>query len=385
MFGALNDTALKRKLTALPVDEWQKLFESSPLQMTLNASLLSKDANYAVLQSALINMKKKLPHPAFIIIAGDFIWHNATTADSVLKKKTIRFIAGLFKSRFPGVPIIPEMGNNDTYGNDYAMQDPKFLKDFANAWEPNLPRASADSLKANGYYTCKTDNLKLIVINSSMLSYGSNYPQAAKMFTWLQRNLTATNGKNVWIVSHIPPGMNGYNNAPMWNINFTQQFVSDIVKYSAVVKFMIASHTHLNDFRVVYDASKNMEPVSFMRIVPSICSNHGNYPSFEIAEFNNDGEVIKETNHYLNLNTIPQFKNIEQVIWADTLSLPSSLKLGKINANNFSKLISDIKTDKTGQLLNNYIRFYNMGTPIDSAYTINHSNYMNYLRADSLK
>src|SRR6201999_1457489 len=153
MFNAHNDTALRTRLMVTPVSGWQKLFENTPAESNISVALLGQDANYAILHSALKNMKERLAAPAFIIIAGDFIWHNATPADSVLKRKTIQFIAGLFKSNFPGVPIVPAMGNNDTYGDDYILQDPKFLNDFADAWEPNLPKHAANELKAQGYYT----------------------------------------------------------------------------------------------------------------------------------------------------------------------------------------------------------------------------------------
>lgn len=384
---SLTDTVLKRKLEHSTFDEWKKYFESSPAAMTLDSTLLGQDANYAVLQSAIFNMKKKLPDPAFIIIAGDFIWHNATPADSILKKKTILFIARLFKENFPHSLIIPTMGNNDTYGNDYALQDPKFLKDFARAWEPNLPQASADSLKVHGYYTCETGNLKVIVLNSAPLDSIYHYPQQADtMLNWLHNQQANANGKNIWILTHIPPGLNGYNNEPMWNGANSQTFVNDIVKYAPEVKFMIGSHTHFNDFKVVYDHSRAPAPVAFMRIVPSVCSNHGNYPSFEIAEFNSStNQVIHETNWYLNLKVASKTKTRPDVIWTDTLSLPSSLKMADVSAISFSKLIDQIKADKTGEMLHRYVDFYNVGTNIPAAKTINESNYLNYMRADSLK
>jgi len=388
LYGASStDTALKRKLETWSFAEWKQYFESSPAQMTLDSTLLYQDATYAVLRSALYNMKKKLPHPAFIIIAGDFIWHNATTGDSILKKKTIQFIARLFKEHFPGALIIPAMGNNDTYGNDYALQDPKFLKDFAAAWEPNLPTPSADSLKAHGYYTCETGNLKVIVLNSAPLDSIYHLPQPAGiMLNWLHNELANANGKNIWILMHIPPGLNGYNSLPMWDAGNAQTFVNDIVKYAPEVKFMVASHTHFNDFKVVYDNSRIPAPVSFMRIVPSICSNHGNYPSFEIAEINSTTyQVTGETNWFLNLKHPSNTKGTAEITWKDSVILPSSLKLGAINAGNFSKLINHIKADKTGHMLKSYVNFYNVGTPFDSAATINRSNYSNYMRADSLK
>ncbi len=384
LFGSHRDTALKRKLEKASFDEWKKIFENSNVQMTINASLLFQDANYGILKSALANMKAKLPNPAFIIIAGDFIWHRATPADSVLKRKCLQFIALLFKEHFPGATIIPAMGNNDTYGADYIPQDPKFLNDFAEAWAPNLPKSSGDQLKNQGYYSYETGNLKLMVMNSALLSLGSHYPQAPAMFSWLQTNLSDSKTKNVWIVMHIPPGLNVYNGSNFWNVDYTQTFINSVVKYSSKIKLSIASHTHFNDFRVFYNAANN--PVSYMRIVPSIGSNHGNNPSFEVAEFNNTTcRVIKETNYYLDLAALPKNKVVTQAVWDDTISLPAGLKLGEISAAGFSKFTDKVKADQSGQLIEDYKKFYTVGTKIDSSIRINRVNYLKYLRADSLK
>jgi len=382
-----GDSVLEKKLINSSFAEWKQYFEGFAPQMAINTNLLFKDANYGVLQSALINMKKQLPDPAFILIAGDFIWHGATPADSVLKKKCILFIAGLFKEYFPNALIVPAMGNNDTYGPDYALQDPKFLNDFASAWEPNLPGPSADSLKASGYYTAETGNLKLMVINSASLNFGSNYkPQAEAMLNWLDNNLANANGKNVWILMHIPPGLNSFNKKNFWNTAYADAFIHSIVKHSGSVKLMIASHIHLNDFKVVYDNSRSPKAVALIRIVPSICSNHGNNPSFEVAEFNTaTGNIVNETNWYLNLGTIPKDKETQQITWTDTLNSARSLEMKGVGAEDFSKLIDHIKADKTGQMIKRYADFYDVGTKADSAIFINHATYMNYLKADSLK
>jgi len=122
-----------------------------------------------------------------------------------------------------------------------------------------------------------------------------------------------------------------------------------------------------------------------MRIVPSICDNHGNNPSFEVTAFNGvTGDVISETNHYLNLAAVPVGNNDVNINWANTL-VTTDLLSGKINAANFSGLINKVKTDKTAATLTKYINFYTVGTKIDSAYRINRTNFMNYLQADSLK
>jgi hypothetical protein len=206
------------------------------------------------------------------------------------------------------------------------------------------------------------------------------------MLKWLNNTLADAGGKNIWILTHIPPGTNAFNGSNFWNAAFTREFVSDIVKYAPEVKIMIASHTHFNDFKVIYDNSKSPVPFALLRIVPSVCSNHGNYPSFEVAEFNAaTNDMIRETNYYLNLKNVAKDKGKTETAWTDSISVRPTLKLAEVNAVSFSKLIDNIKSDKTGQMLKSYIHFYTVGTDADSSITINSRNYLKYFKADSLK
>jgi hypothetical protein len=386
LFGSSEkDSVLKRNLERWSFEEWKKYFENTPAEMQLDSTLLFKDANYAVLSSAMANMKKRLSHPAFIVIAGDFIWHGAIPADSLIKKKSLLFIARLFKENFPGTLIVPAMGNNDTYGNDYELQTPKFLKDFANAWMPNLPTPSADSLKKNSYYTCEDGNFKFIVINSALVDAQSNYPQSAAMLKWIEANLDNANGKNIWIVTHIPPGLNSFNDKDFWKKAYSQEFVNAVNKHASSVKLMICSHTHFDDFKIFYDNSPSPVPVALLRIVPSVCSNHGNYPSFEVADVNAlTGKLIDETSWYLNLAKAPKGVRPSTIIWPDSINLKKTLKITAINAAALSQFITKVKTDTSGQTMKDYAAFYNVGTPI-SPLTINKKTYLKYLKADSLK
>ena len=383
LFGARSDTALYTLLQRTPVSGWQKIFEASKAQTTISSALLGKDANYAVLRSSLSNMKQTLPNPAFIIIAGDFIWHGAKPQDSVLKRKSIRFVANMIKERFAGVTIIPTMGNNDTYGFDYALQDAAFRSDFAEAWQPNLPAASAAQLKGRGYYALNKGDMKFLVINTASCSLNSQYPtEAAEMLKWIAAELAMPSAKHVWLLMHIPPGLNGFNNKNMWNVQSAQTFVNTIVQYAAKVKLSIAAHTHFNDFKVFYDAAG--KPASLMRIVPSICSNHGNNPSFEVAEYSTTtGNLLNESNYYLNLMQLPT--NTNEYLWSDVLGSKQTLGLSKINAAALSGFIDTLNTAKTQIPLKAYMGYYNLNTPVDTLYTINTSNYKNYLKADSLK
>ncbi|MDB5135460.1 MAG: Calcineurin-like phosphoesterase [Mucilaginibacter sp.] len=315
------DTNLRNELTTSDTLEWERLLGDHIAANPLDSNSRGYDSNFYLLRSAIDAMGAKVPHPAFIVIAGDFIWHawyrkersndtvlfdkNIPGQEQTLKTKSIQFIAYLFHKKFPGVPVIPALGNNDSDNGDYTVGSTGFLNSFATAWKLNKPgeiTADLSRFDTAGYYTAARGNLKFVVLNSTLVKRGAVqfHSRGINMMQWLGTELSGS--KNVWIISHIPPGKNGFDGGDMWdtsNGNPLNMFIDSITKHPDVVKLIIASHTHFNDFKVI--TTKNNTPVTYMRIVPSIGMDHRNNPSFEVADFDNAGRIAEETTFYLNI------------------------------------------------------------------------------------
>ncbi|MBS1527107.1 MAG: metallophosphoesterase [Bacteroidetes bacterium] len=310
------DTQLRDELALSPVEYWQSILDAYFKKggaKPLDGLKRGYDSNYPLLVSAIDAMAKQVSRPRFIIIAGDFLWHqyyghtNDTVAFALpgqqraLKDSTIKFIAYLFKSKFPGTAFIPALGNNDTGGDDYSKQGQDFLHHFALAW--NLAKLNVDTAKYDrtGYFvaeTSKASDPKIVVLNSSLISNKKRdayQKDARQMFDWLDNVLSQPDNKNVWVISHIPPGADLY---PDYNAKLLNKITT-----SPNVKYYIAGHTHFNDFRVIYDEKAAKVYPLIIRIVPSIGSNHDNSPSFEVAEIGKDYTLTKETNYVLNSET----------------------------------------------------------------------------------
>jgi hypothetical protein len=59
--------------------------------------------------------------------------------------------------------------------------------------------------------------------------------------------------------------------------------------------------------------------------------------------------------------------------------------MSKIDAESFSKFVDEVKSDQSWRALENYKKFYTVGTRVDSSIRVNRVNYMKYLKADSLR
>lgn len=356
------------------------------------------DTNPELLEQSLKAMQQTLPNPDFIVIAGDFIWHgdraNNNQIDTATKSRIIKTVSGLFQKYFPHVPVIATLGNNDTYQNDYDIQDSNFLNFFANQWEKGGTKVFNTPFRQKGYYaytmTEKHPDLEFVVLNTTLLSVNNSTKgynaKADTMMQWLDSTLAdaKNKGQKVWIVSHIPPGKNVYeilNHKPdttMWYGNYSQTFTNLVVKYVPQIRLSIASHTHFNDFRVFCDAAG--QPVSYMRVIPSISPNHYNNPSFEVADFDKDYRLTNETTYYLDL------KNLSTTGFV--FKPACGINTSGISAETPAGILGFINSHSTlqSQVPAGYIQFYNVGAqPVENTTNCCDKTFYEYLNTSVLK
>src|SRR5687767_3539142 len=72
-FNPFADPALVTKLEAADVSEWDAILASST---STAFSTYGSDVNDPLLRSAIAEMQKQLPSPAFVLISGDFLAHG---------------------------------------------------------------------------------------------------------------------------------------------------------------------------------------------------------------------------------------------------------------------------------------------------------------------
>src|SRR4051794_38361533 len=177
-FDPFSAAALFPRLAAEPADRGgATLHGSRPAGINPRGT----DSNDALLQSSLDDARARCPRPAFVLYPGDFMahrWHEkydklagrshleAPVAYRAFTAKAVRYLPGEFRRRFTGTPVLPTLGNDDSYCGDYMVEpDGPFLAMFAAAWEPLLgpgPDAAAfrDTFARGGYYTIALPGLK---------------------------------------------------------------------------------------------------------------------------------------------------------------------------------------------------------------------------------
>lgn len=331
-FNPFADPAIVSKLEAADASQWGAILASSSVT---TFSTYGSDVNDPLLRSAIGEMKKQLPSPAFVLISGDFLAHGfqknyqqyatdkSQTAYTAFVKKTMAYVASVFRDAFPDVRIYPTLGNNDSDCGDYAVApNGAFLADFRDVWSPIVRSRSFDRrFPTGGYYKADVPalkNVRVIALNTNFFSTSYKNPcgkpgpdPGVRELEWLdgELRLARIEGKRVWLLYHIPPGMNVYNTvesggscpnlAPetFWKDEYTKKYLSITAAHRKTIAGSFAGHTHQDEFRIATE--------DFIHITPSVTPIFGNNPAFEIVDVQRHGDVVGYTSWHLPNVTLP--------------------------------------------------------------------------------
>lgn len=331
-FNPFADPSLVTKLEAADAPEWGAILATSTMT---SFSTYGSDINDPLFRSAIGEMRRQIPSPAFVLISGDFLAHGfnksyqqyatdkSQAAYTAFVKKTNAYIASVFAEAFPGVRIYPTLGNNDSDCGDYAVTpNGAFLADFRDVWSPIVRSRSFDRrFPTGGYYHADVPslhNVRLISLNANFFSTsyedpcGKPGPDAGlRELAWLDDELRLARdlGKRVWLLFHIPPGMNVYNTVEssaacpdpepqtFWKDEYTRKYLRITAAHRKTIAGSFAGHTHQDEFRIATG--------DFIHITPSITPIFGNNPAFEIVDVKRNGDITGYTAWHLPNVTLP--------------------------------------------------------------------------------
>jgi sphingomyelin phosphodiesterase acid-like 3 len=347
-FNPFADPTLAADLAKAPVHKWEAILNrTSPTAY----SPYGQDTNWWLLRSALDAMRKAEPDPTLVMVTGDLLAHGFsekyakaitdTNRDHyrAFVSKTVSFIALELRERYSKPQIFLTPGNNDNDCGDYNIEaGGAFLSDTA--WTARgLVREGGRFMgqwKSLGSYTLQPRHihgLRIVSVNSVFFSNkyesksfadGCSAVQSdgpARTFSWLESTLSraAQNHEKVWIMMHIPPGIDGYSTmvryrslsqaassapqdlcsqaiVPMWKPFWTDLFDRLVAQYPTTITAIFAGHDHTDDFRV---SQAGQAAQQFVLIDPPVSPIYGQNPSFRVVTFAAGGTLTDQTTWYL--------------------------------------------------------------------------------------
>lgn len=349
-FDPFHDPGKAKQLASTPVAQWASVLNSppSPDQAEAFADLQQKcgargvDTPYPLLTAAIQGMQAKVTNPDFITVSGDLVAHAFDCRYKALVQpqpagsyaefvaNTVEFVVNELRGAYPGVPIYVALGNNDTDCGDYQL-DPHdaFLTRAATAIAGALPpdgrRHAAAEFVTGGYYSVTMAppmlDTRIIVLNDVFFSPGykscsgtANPAAAAAEVAWLGQTLAQAHedGQNVWVMGHIPPGVNVYSTVKgipdVCGTGSAEMFMDSgkldglLTQYSGIVRLGIFAHTHMDEVQLLMPEGGDVTGAVPVKLVPSISPVDGNNPSFTVAKVDPPTAGLKDFDVFVGSN-----------------------------------------------------------------------------------
>jgi endopolyphosphatase len=134
-----------------------------------------------------------------------------------------RWVLGLVEERFPGVPIVPNLGNNDIIPHNIMFPGPNSMtKAYEDIWQDHIPQGEQDTFREGGYYAKEVIEDDLAIISLNTLYWydanaatrgckGRNDPGSIEL-AWLEDTLAYYRNKSmqVQMIGHVPPTAGNY-------------------------------------------------------------------------------------------------------------------------------------------------------------------------------
>jgi sphingomyelin phosphodiesterase acid-like 3 len=394
-FNPFADPTLVPELASAPVRKWEAILNRSK---PAAYSPYGQDTNWWLLRSAFDAMLKTDPDPALVMITGDLLAHGfpqayaKATHDTkpehyrAFVSKTVSFITAELRQRYNKSQILLTPGNNDDECGDYDIEGGgPFLQDSARTAR-SLARANGQftaDWKSLGSFTVRprsTPGVRIVSVNSVFFSnkyQAANFAESCahvdskaptQTFAWLESTLSraAQNHEKVWLMFHIPPGIDGYATmvsyrslsqaadspaaskddlcsraiVPMWKPYWTGLFQHLVAEYQATITAMFAGHDHTDDFRVLH-GSKN--DAQFVLINPPISPIYGQNPAFRVVTFAGGGQLVDQTTYYLT-NLLTAQSDVPGV-WTQEYSFVEKWHSPRLDAASLNTIYDQMRSD----------------------------------------
>ena len=348
-FDPYRDPAKVSALEGAAPKEWARIL-SAPASATqaaaydaLQATCHARgvDSSWSVVESTLHAAHAQTPRPMFVTVSGDLLTHNfdcrlrtltPTASDEDVARfaeKTVAFVVLQLRKAFPGVPVYVALGNNDSGCADYhETSGSDFLrsadKSVASGFDASLEqktvlKAFSDRGDFSVVLPHRMRHTRLIVLDDVFESEqfkdcggGPDPDETNQQLLWLQAQLDSArkDHQTVWVMAHIPPGVNAYASFHKYISSPDQMcamktptmmlgsdaLAETLAESSDIVRLVIFGHTHMDEIKLLKDGAGHVVPA---KLVPSVSPVNGNHPAFTVAQLNPQTATVTDYTVYV--------------------------------------------------------------------------------------
>jgi Glycosyl hydrolases family 43/Calcineurin-like phosphoesterase len=258
--------------------------------------------------------------PSFIIYLGDLPRH--AIADSIVGSmadagKTLTDLRNI--ATRSNTPLLFVPGNNDSPDSDYGQFSPSLFQndpEAISAWPAvGTTTISTTLYQELGCYSSyplgPNTKLRIIVLNTVLYTWNYQSPnhnvECQEQIAWLGQQLrqTRANHEMALIAMHVPPGQDTYKHASFWttkppvnNTTIQNSFLDTIDRYHTNIIGLLASHTHMDGFKRLYNKDKQF--IALLISDPGIAPSASNNSAFKLIRYDNQYRLMASDTYFHN-------------------------------------------------------------------------------------
>ncbi len=267
-----------------------------------------------------INQVLTTDKPGFIIYLGDLPLHKPPTAIDTTMYAAGKILADLRNiSTKTHTPLLFVPGNNDSPDSDYGKFSTTLFQndpDGGADWPAiGATKISTTLYQKFGCYSAyplgRKAKLRVIVLNTVLYTWNYQSPnhdtECGEQIAWLGQQLrqTRANHEMALIAMHVPPGQDTYKHASFWttkppvnNTTIQNSFLDTIDRYRANIIGLLASHTHMDGFKRLYN--KDQQFIALLISDPGIAPSAYNNSAFKRIRYDNQYRLMASDTYFHN-------------------------------------------------------------------------------------
>eukprot|EP00929_Paragymnodinium_shiwhaense_P015895 TRINITY_DN12399_c1_g1_i1.p1 TRINITY_DN12399_c1_g1~~TRINITY_DN12399_c1_g1_i1.p1 ORF type:complete len:607 (+),score=96.14 TRINITY_DN12399_c1_g1_i1:37-1857(+) len=289
------------------------------------------DAPSALFESA-VDAAAGLGEMDFVLFTGDFVRHAQNILENPWQNVTsiVNNASKVLVSAFPTLSArqfaVGSLGNDDSPMN---YEENITTEANSNSWLANMahvfidagamPADAAYNYSYGGYWERRLGSITVLSINTIIYSV-SHTPATTPLphdpfhqFDWLRKQLHAAKreGRSVWIVGHIPPGIETYGYTQLWHPAYVTAYLGIVQdkELASTIAAQLFAHVHKDEIRLLPDAPEGAGPIYLAGAISPVYKNQ---PSFRVLEYDTaTGRPLNWQTYYAELpkgSTAPVWK-----------------------------------------------------------------------------
>ncbi|CAK9010461.1 unnamed protein product [Durusdinium trenchii] len=264
--------------------------------------IMSCDPPERLLRSAFAaSARIGAPNASFVLYTGDFVRHAIRQMPDPYENASqiVANVSRAAKEAFEDLPVLfGTLGNSDSREDYYQeLTD----NESSNPWFEKLGSAihSQGGMKPEvleqftygSYYETREGQLTIlslatVIYSVDHLPYGPLEKDPFGQFRWLRQRLqlAAADGRHVWIVGHISPGIETFAYTELWYPQYVEAYL-EIVQDPVLGPWIAAQlfgHVHKDELRLLPEPPASAGPIF---LSSSLSPVYYNNPSFKLVEY----------------------------------------------------------------------------------------------------